>query len=316
MNKDIGEDIGEDIDEDNGEDNGEDNDIEYDHNDFENTDKQLEIVNENEYTHLILSGGGIKGIAIIGSLKALYEKNMINNLKGYIGSSVGGLICFLLNIGYNVDELYSIMLHIDFNKYREFNFSNFLDEWGFDSGQLFMKLVVSISKQKNISNEITFMELYKKTNKELVLTGSNIKHNEIIYYGYKTTPDMKIMDAIRITISYPFIFYPIKKDEQLLVDGGMFSPYPIEYFKDIKEKIGIVIHNKFICPSIESCEHYLITMINCIQERYEKIFLEKYEKESIILNIDNCNSMNFAISIEDKINMYTYGYNTALQFIM
>ena len=268
------------------------------------------------YSHLVISGGGIKGIAIVGALKVLNEKKLIDNIMGFIGSSVGGLICYFLNIGYSFDELYDIMMNIDFNKYREINFTDIIDEWGLDSGEPFMKLISAISKQKGINNDITFDGLFKKTDKELVLTGSNIMTNEIMYYGYKTTPNMKIFDAIRITISYPFVFYPIKKENTILVDGGMFSPYPIEYYKDIKDKIGIVIHNKFIYNNIESCEDYLITMINCMQERYEKFYLDKYESDSIILNINNVNSMNFALSKNDKYEMYKNGKETAEAYIV
>ena len=268
-----------------------------------------------KYTHLVISGGGVKGIAIIGSLKVLYEKDLMKDIVAYIGSSVGGLICYLLNIGYTIDELFDIMFNIDFSKYRELNFSSIFNEWGIDSGNSLMKLIFSISKQKNISNDITFIELYNKTNKELILTGSNIVKNEIVYYNHINTPDMKIMDAIRITISFPFIFYPIKQSDSILVDGGMFSPYPIEYFKDIPDKIGIVVHNKFIYNNIENCEDYLITMINCMQERYEKIYLDKYESDSIILNINNINSMNFELTKEIKEEMFEIGVKTANSFL-
>ena len=305
------------------------------------------------YSHLIISGGGIKGIAIIGVLKVLFKNNLINNLEGYIGSSVGGLICFLLNIGYTYVELKHIIFNINFSEYRNINISNIFNNWGLDNCDNLMKLIMAIIKQKNISYDITFKQLYEKTNKELVLTGSELIKNEIKYYSYKETPDMKILEAIRITISYPIIFNPIKKNitpkninidninnndinnddinninnknnnitadnidinKEILVDGGLFAPYPMEYFKDIKNKIGIIIHSNNINNIIDS-EDYLINIIKCLTIRYEKIFLKDYVDDTIIIDLKNIYSMNFELSDNDKNEIYKIGINTAEKYI-
>ena len=163
---------------------------------------------QNMYTHLIISGGGVKATSIIGVLEVLYEKNLLD-LKGMIGSSAGGLICFLLNIGYTYQEMKEILFSLDFGQYRDIDFSRVLEKWGLDTGLKIMKLIGSVAKQKDISPDITFKELYDKTQQELTLTGSELTKNEAIYFNYHNFPDMKVLDALRITISFPVVFYPI-----------------------------------------------------------------------------------------------------------
>lgn len=265
------------------------------------------------YTHLVISGGGVKGTAIIGALQVLYDNHLLDNLEALIGSSAGGLICFLLNIGFTHNELKDIMLNINFNDFREIDFSAVFKKWGLDSGDKFIKLVIAIIKQKNIEKDITFIELYQKTNKLLVITGSELTTNQAKYFNYKDTPNMKVLDAIRITISYPIIFQPFYIDNddtnirEIYVDGALFSPYPIDYFKDIKNKIGIIIHSRHNENKIEDGEDYIVSMLKCFQERYEKFYLNNHLENSIIIDIKNIYSMNFNIDKDDKIKMYEIG---------
>ncbi len=267
------------------------------------------------YTHLIISGGGIKGAAIIGALKVLNNNKLLDNLEAFIGSSAGGLICFLLNIGYTCDELKDIILNINFNKFQELCFTDILTEWGLDNGNTLMKLVISIAKQKNISHEITFKQLYQHTQQLLVLTGSELNKNNTIYYNYLDFPDMKVLDAVRITVSYPIIFSPILNSNEVIVDGALFSPYPMDYFKNIKTKIGINVHNRHKIDKIKDCEDYLLSIIQCLQERYEKIYIDKYIDDTIIIDIRNIHVMDFTVSHENKYKMYEIGMESAKQYL-
>jgi NTE family protein len=268
------------------------------------------------YTHLVISGGGIKGIAIIGTLKVLYDHKLLDKLEAYIGSSVGGLICLLLNIGYTYSELEDIMFNINFSEYRNINISAIFQNWGLDNGDSIVKLIIAIIKQKNISANITFKELYEKTGKLLVLTGSELIKNEAKYYNHINTPNMSVLDAIRVTISYPIIFNPVRNNvDEILIDGALFAPYPMDYFKDIDAKIGIIIHSRHNMNGIVDGEDYLINIIKCLTERYEKFHLKDYMNETIVLDIKDVHSMNFELTKDDKESMYQIGIDTAQKFL-
>ena len=58
------------------------------------------------YTNLLISGGGIYGIMILGIIKYLQEYNILDNIKKYLGTSVGAIICLLLNIKYYINYIY------------------------------------------------------------------------------------------------------------------------------------------------------------------------------------------------------------------
>ena len=58
-----------------------------------------------DYDTLVLSGGSSKGIMTLGALQYLYDNFLLKNIKNYIGTSAGAMICYLLAIGYTPVEI-------------------------------------------------------------------------------------------------------------------------------------------------------------------------------------------------------------------
>jgi len=71
---------------------------------------------EKKYNTLVLSGGGQKGISFIGTLDTLQENSSfdINDILFLAGSSIGGIVCTALCIGYNLQEIKNIFLSMNF----------------------------------------------------------------------------------------------------------------------------------------------------------------------------------------------------------
>jgi predicted acylesterase/phospholipase RssA len=64
------------------------------------------------YDTLCLSSGGVYGIAYIGVIDYLIEEKIIDldNIKKYVGTSVGALFLFMLIIGYSIKDINDIIL--------------------------------------------------------------------------------------------------------------------------------------------------------------------------------------------------------------
>ena len=54
-----------------------------------------------EYDTLVVSGGSSKVLLTIGSLQYCYDNFLLKNIKTYIGTSSGAMLCYLLIIGYS-----------------------------------------------------------------------------------------------------------------------------------------------------------------------------------------------------------------------
>lgn len=177
----------------------------------------------DEFDCLVISGGGIRGIAICGTLDLCEEHDCLINIKTYIGTSIGAMIACMLAIGFKSKELYDLMYELNWKDYRDIKLKNFSKFFGLDDGRKIMKKLKDLFKEKEINPKITFSQLYELNQNTLVIVGVNVCDHSAVYFNKDTTPDVEILDAVRISISIPFLFTsPIYKGDYF-ADGGLLD---------------------------------------------------------------------------------------------
>lgn len=203
---------------------------------------------------LVISGGGEKGIAYIGALEYLEDNTTFNikNLKILSGSSIGGIICFGITIGMTLNEIKKKFLSNEFiNIFKSIKENNnkiiplITNHYSITDGKNVDNLLKNIFMEYKYNHEtLTFKELYEKTGKNLILTGSNLNTRKCEYFCYKKTPTMNVFMALKITSRIPFIFPFIKLNNNIYTDGNIFDSFPIKgcgSFKELKKYKGKII---------------------------------------------------------------------------
>jgi predicted acylesterase/phospholipase RssA len=264
------------------------------------------------YKKLILSGGGIKAISFIGSLRVLDLYGILSHIETFLGCSAGSIVTLLIVLGYTPQQLHQLFLNINFSNYHDIQLNNILTRKGLDSGNKLMKLLTIICQRKGLTPNTTFIELYQKHKKELIIVGSNITHNKANYFSHTLTPNMPVLTAVRISISYPYIFEPIQWNGCLYVDGGLLDPFSIKYFgRECQDVLGILIHDRLQTEnrnnSNDSIEDYSLSILSAIVDRMTELAMEGMEGRFIHIDIKNIHSMNFNQSNEDKLQLYQLG---------
>lgn len=267
----------------------------------------LYISKDKRINKLVLSGGGIKGISFIGVFKALYELCILDNIKTYSATSIGTIICFLIIIGYSYDELWKFIEIFDFSKLYNFDISNLLNTYGINDGKLIISILQKFLKKKNIKIDITLLELYKLTNKKFIITTTNVNKKICEYLSYKTYPNLEVIQALRMSISLPFIFTPVKMNDSLYIDGGCSNNFPINIFKKQEKVLGIYIDNDN--NEIKSFEDYCFDIINTLTTT--NLITENNNIVKLIINI---NITKFDITFKQKKQLYILGYEKIIQY--
>ena len=191
---------------------------------------------------LVLSGGGTNGTAIVGCLQALYENGILKHIERWIGSSAGCILSLLMVLGYTPQSIYKLLLHLDFSKLNDADCDSvlsFFDTMGVIDGEKIMQVIYLALIKKGYSKDITFCELFSKTQKELVITGYNLTKGCTEAFSVATTPYMKVHIACRISISVPFLFKPVVHNGHMFLDGSTIEHSPIRFAKE-KEKTLII----------------------------------------------------------------------------
>lgn len=290
-----------------------------DKNTTENTSENI----SKNYEYIVLSGGAAKGLSYIGVLEYLEEeKQILEKIKEFIGCSIGAFSALIIILGYNSVDLKKIFNNYNLNLLKSFRVSEFFNSYGLDNGkkiELFIKIFL---KNKNLNENITLSELYKKTNKKLITVVTNVNSKKTEYISIDTYPDIPVFLAVQMSMCIPFIYNPIKYNNRLYVDGGLTCNFPIRYYVD-KE----VDYNKILCFSfnekhkneeINSFEKYLFNILKSsfyTIENEDRKFAQYKECSIVSISIDISNSFNLDIDEDNKNLLYKYGYDAIKEFI-
>lgn len=159
-----------------------------------------------------LSGGGARGFAHLGALKALEERNLKPNIIA--GTSAGALAGVFYADGFTPDEIIDLFNHTKFKQFVEFTFPT--------SG-LFRPTGLHSFLKKNLRST-TFEQLQipfiaVATNWEKAVTVNFSEGDNLI-------------DSVVASCCVPLIFSPIKIGEEYYVDGGIFKNLPASTIRD------------------------------------------------------------------------------------
>lgn len=277
---------------------------------------------------LLLSGGGIRAIASFGALQAIYNSDEydldIDHICGVSAGSIVG-VCLLMN--YSFEEIIEEIKNKNFIELKTISYINFLSKWGLDSGKNIISWIETLLIKKAFSPKITFIEFFNIFPVKFSILAGNLNKYHFEYFNHLNTPNMIITDAIRMSMSLPFIFTMQQYKSNIIVDGGVISNYPIHLFtknipnfcseNDIKYILGLKLvnhgehENHVVDIKITSFEKYLYNVISCYIIQKEKKINEMFKKHTIFIETGNCNStVNFNLSIDEKEELLQHGRNS------
>jgi predicted acylesterase/phospholipase RssA len=274
------------------------------------------------FTRLVLSGGGAKGIAILGALHYIYEGNGLNNIEEYWGTSIGSVICYLLIIGYTPFEIFHeffMLKHLADPK--TLDIQTILQENGFCPIELFGKKIKLLVEKKCGDFNPTFQELYIKFNKKLNIIGTNIDKMSEECFNIENNPDMKIIDALEISCDLPYIFTHKKYNNNTYVDGGFINNYPINLADNNKDYcLGICVFEtveKHINYSFNDHINLIyrllyIPIMQLYKERIKKIS-DKFT--NIELQINNISIIEMSPNNKKKVELFSNGYRQSKEIL-
>ncbi len=203
---------------------------------------------------LALSGGGARGLSVIGVLKAFEEKNI--RVAGIAGTSMGGIVGGLYASGYTADQLDSIVDRLDFNTLfsnspsrTSMFFTRRLEKDRHLLSIRFRGLKPIIPQAITAGQKLTSI-LTTLTTKATYHCGADFMHLPIpfktistdIVSGRSVIIDSgSIADAMRATMAFPLAFTGLERHDEILMDGGMLTPVPVDLVRSMSDSVMVVV---------------------------------------------------------------------------
>lgn len=266
---------------------------------------------------LTFSGGGIKGLSYVGCLRSLEEHGIIPQVDCLIGTSAGSFFATCITVGYSSAELRDIVLNLDFNEMRDItsaNLLNYFSCFGFDTGNRVERILRILIKKKTGTDATTFKELYDKTQKTLIITGTCLNTREVVNFSYTTHPDMEVITAIRISMSVPFVFNACRYENDIYVDGGVGSNYSVDAYTPFQDILGFLLQEEVGRKEINGLEDYAAAIIRTIDGRLNDLYMTLYPNITVKIQ-SKVDMLDFNIKPDAIQRLIQEGYNSTNQYL-
>lgn len=271
------------------------------------------------YDTIVISGGSIKGILALGAVQFANDNFMLTNIKKYIGTSSGAIICYLLSIGYKPIEIMSnLCITNNLEKMKYFDIVSMINGLGAISYNHVNEFLEKMTLDK-LGYFITLGKLLEVTGKSLTCVTYNDTNKCTEYISSETHPDIPCLTAIRMSSNLPLIFGNFKYMDCYYDDGGITDNFPILYAESVGTKIlGFTLSVDFEMTKtkdnsiIETVYRKLSIPIN----ELNKYKMERCTNKSTIIKLNYKPVMIFQFNLtnKDKLDMFSYGYQITKNF--
>lgn len=269
-----------------------------------------------------LAGGGIRGIAHVGVLKALEENNI--EVEAIGGTSAGSIVATLYAMGYSPYYIYLL-----FKRYAEdiinirskpilsgvtsFIKSNKVGIVGLSDGERFEKMYDELANKKgfklvgDIKMPLVISAVDIGEAKEYIFTNCASRQN--MNDNYIT--EIGIGKAVRASSSFPAIFCPCEFKKHIFMDGGVLDNIPTEELKKIYS--GKIMSVNFESDQVRKDYDVMDIIMKTLDIMGNKLSVNSLKKSDLILTIPTDGTG--LIDINKMDICYKYGYETTIKNI-
>lgn len=244
-------------------------------------------------TGLVLSGGGFRGVAHIGAIKALEENQIYPSHIS--GSSAGAIVGAFYASGYNPEEILDFFKTIPIFHPSRYAFK----KAGFIDTDTYLS---DFKKYFPIDN-------FEALEKKLFITTVDLTHGNV-----KVFDRGELIKPFLASAAFPGIFSPVIIDNCLYADGGILDNFPIDPLKGICDKIIGVYVDPILKIETGTIKHSYEVLQRAIKINFFKDSSKKFEDCDLLIYPYKLNEFN----LFDKNNIdeiYQIGYNVAQENI-
>ena len=153
---------------------------------------------------------------------------------------------------------------------KAFRFLKFLTTYGWYPGKTLETWFSTIIEELTGNTKIDFQQVYEKYGKDLYLVATNIDKSSTSIFSRFTTPTLNIVSAVRMSASYPYLYEPVRYQNDLYLDGGLLLNFPIHIFDNIgsfESTLGFVLVSSRKLNEIQSPKDRPINNISGFNKR-------------------------------------------------
>jgi len=183
---------------------------------------------------LVLSGGGHLGFIELGALYHLEKEQFWDKkkIKSIYATSIGTVIAVLIAVNLEWDIINDYMIKRPWDKIFQIKSTHIFqlfDTNGIYDEDISLQFIKPILDALDLPQDISLKDFFEITKIEINFFSFNFTLCETVKINYINFPDLPLYKAIYMSCCVPIFFKPFIWNEEVYIDGGMESNYPIKY---------------------------------------------------------------------------------------
>ena len=271
----------------------------------------------------IFGGGAIRGVAYVGALKALDELGV--EIQTLAGSSVGSIIASLLAVGYTTDDIYEIIIGVNFDVFIDIHFG-FGKTFAHSKGEGFLEWLREVIEKKFYGENYKKGEnpsvKFKDLDKDLVIITTDLTNFKCKEFSKQETPDFEVATAVRISSSMPGLMSPIRYEDLELFDVDLQKSWPLlKLSENLYPKNERVLEFRLegdYDRNGKNAIDFINTVYSCVTSIATKSVVEEYgHKDSfdyVTINTGDIVIVDFNLSKNKREELIYAGYKQTLEY--
>lgn len=238
---------------------------------------------------LVFCGGGTRCLVFVQALVELEKRGNLKQVSEYWGTSAGAMIASLYSITKSSTKVKELMFQTDYLKFRDIDISNIFGiqhSWGLDDGNSLVKEIERIFESiEPGSKDIRFSDMAG-----LNIVVSDLTIRETVVCNSHTFPNLRIIDAVRASMSLPIFFKPFihKESGNIWVDGALRANFPWDLLPNDEarsESLGFTFEKATDSKSPKTFMEYIFSMVHFDEPKKNNLLKQKWSKNILWFNL-------------------------------
>ena len=270
-----------------------------------------------KYTCLF-GGGAIRGLAYVGTIRALEELGTEYDIIG--GSSVGSIIAALVACGYKSYEIENLFMKVNFDLFKDLHLG-IGKPLALSKGEIFLDWLNELLKNK-IKTENGKNVRFKDIENELVIITTDLTKFSSQEFSSFETPDFEVANAIKVSSSMPGLMAPFEYNGSYLVDGDLQKASPMwRLSQNLKNSQSRILEFRLEGDYNKNEKNpisYINTIYSCVTDVATGFVTELYGQndrfDCISINTGDIFFADFNLNKEARRNLINIGYEQTMKY--
>lgn len=224
---------------------------------------------------LVLGGGGVRGIAHVGVLRALDELDI--EVGRIVGTSIGGMVGAAYASGVTCEELAERV-----GTFRKEDIVE-VNRWALLINGIRQSSVFRDVRLRDYIAQVVPVESWSELRIPLAINAVDLKTGAMVWFGLEGRTDIPLREAIYASSALPLYYPPARFDGGYFVDGGILDPLPVKHAAELSDDpvVAVELATDVVVDPAAVLEKGLVgvhhRVLNIIRAAVRETEVEDYE---------------------------------------